>query len=236
MTVKIYQRPFKTETKMANEPSMMQLGTLKPQFSPRLNSTSDSDQGEAMLLCSPETAVKRARLLLGCYRKGEAGDPDVFTAALVIVLQKYPESVVIAVTDPKNGVPSKQTFLPSIAEMTAACEAKMAPVYAFQRRAAADAARAAEGPVTRTPQEMGDRAGIMARMRAAYPELYGKPIAPPPEFYEEKVRVAGAEFRKTPPKVGPHLKRWIEENGPGVRAAVRSHLVDNPRVLDDRLD
>lgn len=197
---------------MANEPSMMQLGTLKPKLSPRHNSTSDSDPSGATSLCSPEMAVKRGRLLLGCYRKGEAGDPDVFMAALVIVLQKYPESVVVAVTDPKGGLSSKQTFLPSIAEVTAACEAKMAPIYAYRRRVAADAARAAEGPVTRSLEEMADRAAVMARMRENFPEIYGGPQKPPKEFYDEKLREAAAHSIKTPPVIGIHLERWIKRN------------------------
>lgn len=63
-----------------------------------------------------------AKILLGCYRKGEANDPAVYTRAVVSVLSDYPLDVVKCVVDPRNGLPSRQRFLPTITEVKEACE------------------------------------------------------------------------------------------------------------------
>src|SRR5882724_5673204 len=87
----------------------------------------------------PETAIslyaaERARLMFGCYRKGDANDPDVYVAALTIVLSGYPEHVIRAMTNPDSGLPSKHTFLPSVAEVKKACEEYIRPEREFQAR------------------------------------------------------------------------------------------------------
>jgi hypothetical protein len=45
-------------------------------------------------------ATDRARLLVGCYRKSDAADPEVYARAIVAVFMRYPKSVIIAVTEP----------------------------------------------------------------------------------------------------------------------------------------
>lgn len=68
-------------------------------------------------------AAKRARLLFGCYRKGDANDPDTYVAAITAVLSRYEESVIRAVTHPAKGLPIKTQFLPTVKEVFEACEA-----------------------------------------------------------------------------------------------------------------
>jgi hypothetical protein len=63
-----------------------------------------------------------ARMLLGCYRTGEANDPDVYIAAVVRVLSGYPIEVVHHVIDPLTGIPSKIEWLPKLSEIKQACE------------------------------------------------------------------------------------------------------------------
>lgn len=87
------------------------------------------------MLCSPSSAASRARILIGCYRKGEAADGEVYVSALVSVLCRYPEAVVKSVTDPATGLPGSVQWLPTIAEVKAACEAAMAPIYRERQRA-----------------------------------------------------------------------------------------------------
>lgn len=70
-------------------------------------------------------AAKRALLLFGCYRKGDANDPDTYTAAVTAVLSRYPEDVIKAVTHPAKGLPIKSKFLPNVAEVFEACEELM---------------------------------------------------------------------------------------------------------------
>lgn len=75
--------------------------------------------------------------MFGCYRRGEANNPEVYTASVAAVLAEYPPDVINYVTDPRTGLPSKCDFLPTVKEIRTACEAEMAP----QRAAAAREAR-----------------------------------------------------------------------------------------------
>lgn len=68
-------------------------------------------------------AAKRARLLFGCYRKGDANDPETYVAAITAVLSRYEESVIRAVTHPAKGLPIRTNFLPTVKEVFEACEA-----------------------------------------------------------------------------------------------------------------
>lgn len=60
-------------------------------------------------------------MMIGCYRKGDAIDPEIYASAAVAVLTRYPVDVVMAVTEPATGLPSTLKWLPSIAEITEAC-------------------------------------------------------------------------------------------------------------------
>src|SRR6185437_886864 len=66
-------------------------------------------------------AAARARLLLGCYRTGDANDPETYVAALTAILARYPEEVITAVTHPATGLPSMKSWLPTVKEVTDAC-------------------------------------------------------------------------------------------------------------------
>lgn len=62
--------------------------------------------------------------MFGCYRTGDANDPDTYTAAITAVLAEYPIDVICAVTDPRSGLPRKSKWLPSVAELADACDAE----------------------------------------------------------------------------------------------------------------
>jgi hypothetical protein len=66
--------------------------------------------------------AKYAKLLLGCYRAGEAADPEVYTGAIIAVLSDYSLDVVRRVVDPRSGMPSRLQWLPTVAEVKRACE------------------------------------------------------------------------------------------------------------------
>lgn len=68
----------------------------------------------------------RAAILIGCYRKSDAADPEIYTTAVIAVLTKYRPEVVSAVTEPSTGLPSRLKWLPSIAEIVEACEEEAA--------------------------------------------------------------------------------------------------------------
>ena len=63
-------------------------------------------------------------LMFGCYRRGDANDPDTYTAAIAAVLAEYPPEVVKAVTDPRTGLPRKVSWLPTVKEVSDACDAE----------------------------------------------------------------------------------------------------------------
>lgn len=72
--------------------------------------------------CGPVFAAQRARIMLGCYPRGQAEDPDTYVMALAAVLAEYPEPVAKFVSDPRSGLPRTQKFLPAVAEVATACE------------------------------------------------------------------------------------------------------------------
>jgi hypothetical protein len=73
--------------------------------------------------CSPSVIGDRTRILIGCFRTGEAADPEVYVTAISAVLAQYPEQVVRDVTDPIIGLPSRSKWLPTVSEVREACEA-----------------------------------------------------------------------------------------------------------------
>lgn len=73
-------------------------------------------------------AAQRAKLLLGCYRTGDANDPETYVAAITAILARYPEQVITSVTHPATGLPSKKSWLPTVKEVTDACDDTLEPI------------------------------------------------------------------------------------------------------------
>ena len=80
-------------------------------------------------------AADRARLLLGCYRTGDANDPETYVAAVAAVLAHFPEDVITEVTHPVTGLPRQKSWLPTVKEVFDACQAVAAPIYEREREA-----------------------------------------------------------------------------------------------------
>lgn len=79
--------------------------------------------------------------MFGCYRRGDANDPDTYVAAVTMVLAHYPADVIKTVTDPFCGLPSKKTEsgwsgLPDVADVRTACDAEVARLEKLARYAA----------------------------------------------------------------------------------------------------
>ncbi len=60
-------------------------------------------------------------MLLGCYRTGEANDPEVYISTVAAVLARYPEAVIREATG-IDGLPSKLKWLPTVSEVREECE------------------------------------------------------------------------------------------------------------------
>jgi hypothetical protein len=73
-----------------------------------------------------EYATIRAKLLFGCYRRGDANDPETYVAAVAAVLCGYENELIREVTDPRTGIHTSekfQTFPPNVGELKGYCEA-----------------------------------------------------------------------------------------------------------------
>lgn len=71
-------------------------------------------------------AASRAKLLFGCYRRGDANDPDIYVAAMAAVLARYDADLIREVTDPNTGIQTREkfmTFMPNAGELKVHCEA-----------------------------------------------------------------------------------------------------------------
>jgi hypothetical protein len=67
-------------------------------------------------------AKKGAARLLGCYRTGDANDPEIYVSAVISVLVRYPVEIIREVTEPSTGLPGKSNWLPTVAEVRNECE------------------------------------------------------------------------------------------------------------------
>jgi hypothetical protein len=79
-------------------------------------------------------AAARAKILLGCYRTGEANDPETYVAAVTAVLSHFPEEVITSVTHPVTGLPKKSSWLPTIKEVNDACNEAIEPIRQHEAR------------------------------------------------------------------------------------------------------
>lgn len=124
---------------------------------------------------------------MGSYRKGEAADPEVYVTSVATVLTRYPATVARYVTDPVHGLPGKTNWLPTIAEVRAACEAEMKPRYEQMARLK----RYHESQKLLAAPEMPD-----AETRAKAVERWEKQIRP--EMLAWHNEVASQKSKETP--------------------------------------
>ena len=73
-------------------------------------------------------ATERATLMFACWRKTDADTPQVFFDAAVAILADYPEEIIITVTDPRIGLPSRLKWPAQPSEVKEACEELMGPI------------------------------------------------------------------------------------------------------------
>ena len=119
-------------------------------------------------------AAMRAKILVGCYRSGEANDPETYVAAITAVLARYPEDVMTSVTHPVTGLPSKVSWLPTIKEVTDACNAAIEPIRHHEARLK----RIKEQLEMREREDRGEKP-TMEQLKAKYGENWGLTSRPP---------------------------------------------------------
>ena len=172
--------------------------------------------------CDPRTASRKAAQLFGCYPRNEANDPEIFLTAATALLASYPEAVAERVCDPIRGLPSKNKFLPAIAEIREACEREMVWFDTVERRERDRAhTRKVLEPVLPPPAPM-DRLRVRQTADELLAELNAKgeprkidfcPPRSPSEagiarrHFEARLPELAAEYAASPPKLGPALRQ-----------------------------
>lgn len=90
-------------------------------------------------------ALEKAGLMFGCYRKGDANNPEIYTAAIAATLAEFSPEVIEFIADPRTGLPAKCKFLPTVAEVREACESRKEYLVAAKKLEAAGYVRNSEG-------------------------------------------------------------------------------------------
>lgn len=102
----------------------------------------------------------------------------MFARSLIMVLSDYENEVIEAIIDPRSGLPSKQSFMPTIHEVKSALEAIEAPRRRLRERERAEEAQRNErklisdqrSGVTKTYEELQayfHEAGVMIGVKGA---------------------------------------------------------------------
>jgi hypothetical protein len=112
-------------------------------LTPQLPESGRSDQNSPDM-AALDYALMRTELMFGCFRKGEANDPEIYAAGVAKTLAMYPRDCIDYVTDAVTGWPAKSDFFPSVREIRAECEAYCAPVRRAMEREAAERRQIAE--------------------------------------------------------------------------------------------
>ncbi len=110
----------------------------------------------------------RAKILLGCYRTGDANDPETYVAAITAILARYPEGVMTSVTHPATGLPSKKGWLPTVKEVVDACDDAMEPIVQNELRLK----RIKEQLETREREDRGEKP-TMEQLKTKYGDDWG---------------------------------------------------------------
>ena len=69
--------------------------------------------------------LQRQRILFSAFRTDQYSDPEGYLASLGMVLEQYPDDVIVCVTDPRTGVQRHCKWPPTISEIVEACDRRM---------------------------------------------------------------------------------------------------------------
>jgi hypothetical protein len=74
-------------------------------------------------------------MMYDCYRKDEAHNPEVFSAAVAVILTDFTKEVIDYVTDPRTGLPGSSKWPPQPSEVKEACESRAYELHRQKVRA-----------------------------------------------------------------------------------------------------
>lgn len=151
---------------------------------------------------------ERSRLIFSGYRRDEFADPEGFSAQLGLILERYSDEIVSAVSSPFTGIQRRYKTPPSIAAIVEACDEEVARLERIRRFSEMRAAPREPRPVDPTARANllvhRDAPGYDAMVKwakTAGPEWYRsdpKGIWVPLGVYQEHRHSGGgaAEFRQ----------------------------------------
>lgn len=105
--------------------------------------------------------MERAKVLFGCYRRGDANDPDQYVASIAAVLTLYEPELIREVTDPRTGISTEEkfiTYMPNSGELKLYCDSLR------DRRARIAHLGSLPRPRPRLPRLIDDRPGRRAQI------------------------------------------------------------------------
>jgi hypothetical protein len=107
-------------------------------------------------------------MMLACYRRDDAIEPEMYSAAVAATLTDFSRDVVDFITDPRTGIASQLKFLPSVAEVREACELEREKMW--KRKHATPRPRPVVEHVGEPMTEPERRARYERIMRERYPQ------------------------------------------------------------------
>lgn len=88
--------------------------------------TGSSNKRDDWNRATASQAIGAATGLAGCFRTVDASDAERFIGAIAAILQMFSPDIVQDVCDPRTGLPGRMKWMPSVAEVKEACEARSA--------------------------------------------------------------------------------------------------------------
>jgi hypothetical protein len=111
--------------------------------------------------------------LFGCYRRDEAADPEIYFTGTIAILSRYCEWIIMAVTDPADGLPSTCKWLPTLQEIRDACDQLKAGMDRNNERDAGIRRQLAERAEIDRMEADRERRPNIEELKAKYGETWG---------------------------------------------------------------
>lgn len=151
-------------------------------FKPLTISSEDLPASTARQEALTSYAAERAKLLLGCFRTGEANDPVTYVAAVTAILARYPEEIITTVTHPATGLPKGRNWLPTVKEVFDACELEWERIKQQEAREQ----RVAEQLAAREAEDAAPIRPTLSALKEKYGDNWGLATDRPVKTVEDK--------------------------------------------------
>lgn len=162
--------------------------------------------------------MQRQRILFSAYRADQYADPDGFMASLGMVLEQYPNEVIMFITDPRTGVQRGKKWPPTISEIVEACDEHIAGIKRREKFAnwGKNDPLAIEGPKAEKP--------TLEALKAKYGENWGLspngPAKPLDTFKAPSIQGIASMYQADPSRIERLMNSDIMRKRPDDTAEV----------------